>query len=134
LERSGNSDRIPDVNAVRIVLLAMLFAALPLRGYAGVMMTLCESSHGGAVAAEEHTHEHGDSRHHHDDSGGGGTEPSHAASACSVCASCCLGAGLAPQSERSVTFQSPDAPRIPFLGHRISGFVPDHLDRPPLAS
>ena len=34
--------------ACRIVLLALLFAALPLRGYAGVLTALCES-HMGAL-------------------------------------------------------------------------------------
>ena len=119
-------------HTARIVLLALLLAALPLRGYAGVLMALCESHHGGAVAAEAPAHEHGDS-HHHDagvDASDGGL--SHAASVCSICASCCAGAGLAPDTSYGVAFQAPDSNRIPFFGRQVSGFVPDHLDRPPL--
>ena len=116
--------------ASRIILLVMLLAALPLRGYAGVLMALCESGHGGAPVAEEHAHEHGDS--HHSDAAGGAGSPSHAASVCSVCASCCASAGLAPETNQGVVFQAPDTDRIPFFGHQVSGFDPDHLDRPPL--
>ena len=116
--------------AVKALILVLLLAALPLRGYAGVLMALCESGHGGAPVAEEHVHEHGDSRHH--DAAGGAGSPSHAASVCSVCASCCASAGLAPETNQGVVFQAPDTDRIPFFGHQVSGFVPDHLDRPPL--
>jgi hypothetical protein len=115
--------------AARIVLLAMLLAAVPLRGYAGVLMALCESHHGGAALAEGHAHERGDSQHHDTDEGDGG--PSHAASVCSICASCCAGAGLAPAASHGIAFQAPDSDRIPFLNRQVSGFVPEHLDRPP---
>jgi hypothetical protein len=119
-------------HACRIVLLALLFVALPMRGYAGVMMSLCEAQHGGAATTHEHVHDHGDS--HHDDTGAGGGNSTHAASMCSVCASCCAGAGLAPDSPRVAEFQSPGSDRIGFFDRRPSGFVPEHLDRPPLAS
>lgn len=118
--------------ASRLILFAMLLAALPLRGYAGVLMALCESHHGGAATAQEHVHEHGDSHH---DSGDDVESPSHAASVCSICASCCASAGLAAQSmQLGVVFQPPGTNRIPFLDRQVSGFVPEHLDRPPLAS
>jgi len=116
----------------RIVLLVMLLAALPLRGYAGVLMALCESHHGGAAVAEDHMHEHADSHHHDSDEGAGG--PSHAASVCSVCASCCAGASLAPDAPRVAVVQSPVSDRIAFFDRPTSGHVPEHLDRPPLAS
>ena len=116
--------------ASRIILLVMLLAALPLRGYAGVLTALCESHHGGAAVAEGQAHEHGDSHHH--DADDSNDDPSHVASVCSVCASCCASAGLAPETNQGVVFQAPDTDRIPFFGHQVSGFVPDHLDRPPL--
>jgi len=117
----------------RTLLFALLVAALPLRGYAGVLMALCEGHHGGVAAAHEHVHEH-DDEHHHETHGSGGENPAHAASACSVCASCCAGAGLAAQLIQGVEFQPPGSLRIPFLDHRFSVFVAEHLDRPPLAS
>lgn len=116
----------------RILLLALLLAALPLRGYAGVQMDLCESHHGGTAALDAHGHEHGEG-HDHDD--GDSTDvPPHGASVCGMCASCCAGAGLAPETSHSVSLQPPAAHRIPFLGRQVSGFVPEHLDRPPLFS
>jgi hypothetical protein len=116
----------------RIVLLVLLLAALPIRGYGGALMSLCEMHHGGASAAQEHAHEHGDD--HHDDADGSSGVPTHAASVCSVCASCCAGASLAPDAPRVVVLQSPGSDRIAFFDRRSSGFVPEHLDRPPLAS
>jgi len=116
----------------RIVLLVLLLATLPLRGYAGVLMSLCESHHGGTPATEQHDHEHGDSHDHGANDGSGGT--SHAASVCSVCASCCAGAGVASEAIHGLAFPTLDTNRIPFLVRQVSGFVPEHLDRPPLAS
>jgi len=118
--------------AARIVLLTMLLSALPLRGYAGVLMALCDSHHGGAASAGEQVHEHGDSHHHDADGGAGEGAPSPVASVCSFCASCCASAGIAPDTNLGVEFSSPDSGRIPFFGRQISGFVPDHLERPPL--
>ena len=54
-------------HAARIALLIMLLVALPLRGYAGVLMAFCESQHGGAAVAEENAYEHGDNHHHNAD-------------------------------------------------------------------
>jgi hypothetical protein len=119
-------------HAVRIALLTLLFAALPLRGYAGVLMAICEGHHGGNAAVQEHAHEPGDSHHHESLDEGTGT-PVHAASVCSVCASCCAGAGLAAPSVQEVVIQPPGTSRISSLDHQVSRFVPEHPERPPLA-
>jgi hypothetical protein len=119
-------------HTVRIALLALLLAALPLRGYAGVLMAICEGHHGGYAAVQEHAHEPGDSHHHESLDEGTGT-PAHAASVCSVCASCCAGAGLAAPSLQGVVIQPPGTSRILSLDRQVSGFVPEHLERPPLA-
>ena len=118
--------------AARIALLAILLAALPLRGYAGVLMSLCEGHHGGAATAQEHMHEHGEHHDHgsSDDDVGG---PIHEASICSICASCCASAGLAAPLIQETVFQPPGTHRIPFLDRQVSGIVPEHFERPPLA-
>jgi len=119
--------------ACRIVLLALLFVALPMRGYAGVLVSLCETHHGGSPAAQEHTHQHERGESHHDDTADSGAVPTHAASMCSVCASCCAGASLAPDAPRAAAVQVSGSDRITFFDRSSSGFVPEHLDRPPLA-
>jgi hypothetical protein len=119
-------------HAARIALLTILLATLPLRGYAGVLMALCEGHHGGAAAVQEHAHAHGDS-HHHEAPDDDTATPAHAASVCSVCASCCASAGLAAPSIQGVLIQSPGTSRISSLDRQVSGFVPEHLERPPLA-
>jgi hypothetical protein len=119
-------------SVLRTLLFALLVAALPLRGTAGVLMALCEGHHGGTTPAHEHVHEHGDDHHHEAGEAGANTE--HSASVCSICASCCASAGLAAQLIQEVVFQPPGTIRIPFFDHRFSVFVPEHLDRPPLAS
>jgi hypothetical protein len=116
----------------KTLIFVLLLAALPLRGYAGVLMALCEGHHGGAAAVQEHAHEHGDSHPHGSDDGAG--SPSHAASVCSICASCCANASLAPDAPHVAAFRAPGSDRIPFFDRRASGFVPEHFDRPPLAS
>ena len=122
---------MPDVKrTARIALLALLLVALPLRGYGGVLMDLCEAHHGGGIASEAHVHENADGHSH---SSGDGDHASPAASICSLCASCCAGAVLAPEMIRGVAFQTPSNIRIPFLNRLVSGFVPEQLDRPPLS-
>ena len=113
----------------RLLMLVLLLAALPLRGYAGELMTACEAHHGGVAAVQEHAHEHGGS--HYDDSGDGSAAP--AASVCSICASCCAGTSLAPDAKALVGFPDQVIDRISFFDRRASGFVPEHFDRPPLA-
>jgi hypothetical protein len=96
-----------------------------------MVMALCESHHGGAAIAEEPVHEHGNGHHADSDQGAGG--PTHSASVCGVCASCCASAGLATPSVQGVVIQPPGTSRILSLDRQVSGFVPEHPDRPPLA-
>jgi len=119
-------------HAARIALLAVLLATLPLRGYAGVLMALCEGHHGGVSVAEEHAHEHADGHNHGPSEDGAGT-PEPMASVCSVCASCCAGAGLAAPSVQGVVIQTPGTDRISSRDLQVFRFVPEHLERPPLA-
>jgi len=113
-------------------MLVLFLVALPLRGYAGELKAPCEAHHDGAAVAQAYVHEHGDS--HHDDSGDGSGTATHAASVCSICASCCAGTSLAPDTPHVAMPQDLRSERIAFCDYRASGFVPEHFDRPPLAS
>lgn len=119
-------------NTVRISLLIVLLAALPLRGYAGVPMSPCDAHHGGSAVAQEHVHENGDS--HHDESGDGGGTQTQPASVCSHCVSCCASTSLAQDAPQVAELQATGSDRIAFFHRRSSGFVPERLDRPPLTS
>lgn len=120
------------IRIYRIVLFALLLAALPLRGYGGVLMAMCEGHHSGAATAQAHAHEHGDSHPYESlEEGAGG--PVHAASVCSVCASCCASAGLAAPSIQEVVIQPLATSRVSSPDRQFAGFFPEHPERPPLA-
>ena len=113
----------------RILIVLLIAAALPLRGYAAVAADLCAGHHGGAQAEHVHDHDH-ESTDGHDANGG----EQSSTSICSHCASCSVGASLAPDSAQWVNALINRADRIPFFGARKPAHVPDHPDRPPLVS
>ena len=115
----------------KILIVLLMLAAVPLRGYAAIAAGLCDAHHGGPAATHAAAHAHaGD---HGDDSQTGNTKPAGFASVCSLCATCSVGASLAPDESRQVAFAPAGASAIPFHGSSASGRVPDILDRPPLA-
>jgi hypothetical protein len=126
--------------AFRIILIALLVLALPLRGYAATAMQTCQLSHHGQTAsvAPHHSHDHGGQAghsahgaqhdHKHDGADGSGA-PSH--ETCSACGACCLGASAAPPFVPALMFTSRSSP-IPFLAWTFSSVVLDNAERPPL--
>ena len=114
---------------LKSLILLLMVAALPLRGYAALAAELCATHHGGSQSVHSAEHDHHDG---HAPDGHDGDHPL-SASVCSHCASCSVGASLAPDVARRMAILPRGADRIPFFGVRTPGFVPDHLDRPPLA-
>lgn len=115
----------------KILIVLLMLAAIPLRGYAAVAAGLCDAHHGGFATAHASAHAHASD--HDDDSHPGNTEPAGFDSVCSLCATCSVGASLAPDAAHVVTFAPAGASAIPFYGFAASGRVPETLDRPPLA-
>lgn len=115
----------------RILIVLVLLAALPLRGYAAVAAELCHDNHGGAGTT--HLPVEGIAAVDSGDSGAGSLDHSGFASVCGNCASCCVGASLAPEDCAPFAFAAAGAIAIPFHGSPASGRVPETLDRPPLA-
>lgn len=115
-------------SAVRFLILLLLVAALPLRGYTALAADICAGHHGGAMAAQATDHEHG-SDHGHE----APDHPSSSSSSCSHCASCSVGASVAVEAKQ-ITLPVAGSDRIPFFDRRKSGYVPDHPERPPLVS
>ena len=115
----------------RILIVLLVVAALPLRGYAAAAADLCAEHHGGSQSGQVHDHDH-DHESTDAQSGHGGEHSSN--SICSHCASCSVGASFASGSARQVNPSIPGTDRIPFVDARKPVHVPDHLDRPPLVS
>ena len=113
----------------RILIVLLIVAVLPLRGYAAVAADLCAEHHAGAQAGHLHDHEHEST----DGQAGHGGEHS-STSICSHCASCSVGASFAAESAQQVSALIGGARRIPFFDARKPVHVPFHLDRPPLVS
>ena len=115
---------------LRILIVLLLLGALPLRGYAAIAAGLCDAHHGGLATAHAATHDHAGGHDHAAETGN--AESSDFAPVCSLCATCSVGASLAPEDVHAVAFAPPGASAIPFYGFAASGRVPDTLDRPPL--
>lgn len=117
----------------KALVLFLVFAALPLRGYATVVMALCESHHGGGAAEMQPSHQ--DPSDHQDGvhSGDHGQGNDSAASICSLCAACSLGFSLAPDPARQIGLAPSGVIRVPFVDRRVPGYTPDNPDRPPLS-
>jgi hypothetical protein len=79
--------------AIRIVVMWLLAAAIPVQGFAAVTVHRCGAKHHDVVAHQHASHHHADATvsdpHEADD----GVKHSSKGS-CSLCASCCTGAAL----------------------------------------
>jgi hypothetical protein len=107
-----------------LVALALAFA-IPMQGMASVTAGVCMAighHDAGTPASHDHGHDSDHSAPHEDDS------TSH----CAPCVACCAAASIAPALQVFVPQESPPAAfsALPFLP---AGFLPEKLDRPPLA-
>lgn len=112
-------------NLCKFLVLLLLVAALPLRGYAALAGDLCADHHGGAAAAHADHHDQG-SHHGHKGTRDG---TSSGSSSCSHS----VGASVA-SDVKQINLAVGSADRIPFVDRRKPGYVPDHPERPPLVS
>ena len=128
----------------RLVLILILTAALPVRGYAASMMMVCGAS---GQAAVEHSDDGGASHHHPDHAGHSpdgahqhahgdhAAEPSnddHDVATCSACGVCCAGV-LSGSGSPVLANSAVSSGPIAFFDRRFVGFIPAGLDRPPLS-
>jgi len=119
---------------------ALLVAAVPLQGFAGLSAGICRDvqqssqqvEHARAApAALMHAHDHGvdagAGMTHGNNHGASGEAGAH----CAACASCGVTTGIVASLPALVS----DSPRFGVIAHAVSsfvGFVPDGLERPPL--
>lgn len=110
-----------------VVVLAMVLL-VPVRAFAAVALGGCESKEPQAVHAHE-PDQHG-STHPHE------AEPKahgHGDHQCNACAEHCASASLAAEAFASQPPARPGGERFRFGEPFIAGFIPEHLDPPPLA-
>lgn len=127
---------------LRLVFLALLVAALPIRAAASVAALSCA---GTGHDAPSHAHKPGASDRVSAHHGETGSEPGSGAAAhqgeepsgslghdCGFCAKHCSGTTFAPVAEAPRLAEARGSDRILFGARPNVGFVPDHPERPPL--
>lgn len=117
--------------ALKLAAVLVLVALLPLRAVAGVTIGFCASGHQDMAASAHgagHAHDTGEHAHHGDDSP---VQPVKAS--CNVCAEHCSSAAFATSADPALEAQPAARDRTLFIVRSAPAFVPDRLDRPPLA-
>jgi hypothetical protein len=119
--------KLVSIKFVRLLVAFALALAIPLQGAASVTAGICMATgHHDAGAPASHDHE-ADGDHHsapHDD----GSDAAH----CAPCVACCAAASIAPAAQVFLPEDSPAA-AVAALPYLHPGFLPEKLDRPPLA-
>lgn len=114
------------LRALKLFAVVVLVALMPLRALAGVTIGFCASGHQDmAVAAHASHGAHANHEH--------GAPAKPVESSCNICAEHCSSAAFATPAEPSTDLPPAVRDRTTFAGRYAPGFVPDQLDRPPLA-
>jgi len=117
--------------ALKLAAVLVLVALLPLRAVAGVTIGFCASGHQD-VAVQAHGTGHapgsGEHAHHGDDSP---VQPVKAS--CNICAEHCSNAAFATPADPAFEAHPAVRDHTLFIVRGAPAFVPDRLDRPPLA-
>lgn len=116
---------------IRVALMWVLLAALPLQGFAAASMLGCGPNHHRAsVTAPTEAAAPGSDAVHHHTASGDHDHADKAGSKCSVCAACCVGAAL---PAAALVFAAAAPPEVPttLLWMGAVGFLTDGPDRPP---
>jgi hypothetical protein len=115
--------------SLKVVVVLVLLALLPLRALAAVTIGFCAVGDEGAAVQVQAGHVHG-SPHHH----GVAPEPqSDTSPGCNVCAEHCTSASFVVPVALTALPLSTSSERIPHGEQLAAGFIPEHLDPPPLA-
>jgi hypothetical protein len=117
--------------ALRTLVLLLLVAMLPLRAMAAVTIGFCAMGQEDSIVAAHGDHGQDAGSHAHHD---GDDQPAkHATPSCNICVEHCSNAAVAPSAAQAVASPAVAQDRI-FLAERVApAFIPDQLDRPPLA-
>lgn len=124
------------IKILRLLIAFSVALAIPLQGVAAVTAGVCMAI-GHHDAGAPGSDDHGGHDHHGDHAGPAmdhstpqdeGSDSAH----CAPCVACCAAASIAPAAQLFVAELSPPAAiaAVPLLH---PGFLPEELDRPPLA-
>lgn len=106
----------------KALVIVLLLAIVPLRGLAAVTVGFCAMGHHDSAPA---VHDH-DGPDYHGHEPVGGTD-------CSICVEHCSSASFAVPAPLETFVSVQRSGRIVLGEHFAAGFVPDHLEPPPLA-
>jgi hypothetical protein len=119
---------------IRSLIVWVVLLAVPFQGFASAAMLGCApatpakaTGHHAAMADAAHAH-HGT---HQMVAGDDAHTPGQHDSKCSNCASCCLGAAIAPTTVAAVTMHAAPTLSVPFDDGPLPSVDPDHPERPP---
>ena len=117
-------------HALRMLAVLLLVAMVPMRAVAGVTIGFCASGHNDVALAAHaaHAHDAGANADHRDKSPAQPVKPS-----CNICSEHCSSAAFAPSTDAAVDARPAGPDRTHLVEPRAPGFIPDQLDRPPLA-
>lgn len=117
---------------LRLLVAFALALAIPLQGAAAVTAGICMAIGHHDAAGAPGPHDHGaEDGHHADDSmphDDGGSDSAH----CAPCVACCAAASIAPAAQVFMLQDFPAA-AVAAVQYLHPGFLPEKLDRPPLA-
>lgn len=129
--RAARIESRPMLRLIRPLIAFALALSIPLQGLAAVTAGLCMGmGHHADMPAPAHeasAHDHG-ADHTHDQQNSGSDDSAH----CAPCVACCAAAHIAPADRVCLRTFSPAA-AIAVLPPGSAGFLPEQLDRPPLA-
>ena len=111
------------------VVIAMVLL-VPVRAFAAVTLGGCGASNEPQAAHAHEQDQHG-STHQHEPAA---KSDSHGNHQCNACAEHCASASLAVQALASQPPAGPGGERFSLGEPFIAGFIPEHLDPPPLAA
>ena len=118
------------INIARLLVALVLALAIPLQGMASVTAGVCMAMghhDAGMPASHDHGHDADHSAPHDHD-----TDGSDSSAHCAPCVACCAAASIAPAASLTLPEAAPAA-ALAALIPLHSGFLPEELDRPPLA-
>ena len=114
---------------LKFLIVLALLALVPMRALAAVTIGFCAVGHQDAAVQVQADHGH-DSSHHN----GAAPEPQTGATpGCNVCAEHCTSAACVVPDALTALPVSISSDRIPHGERVAAGFIPEHLDPPPLA-